>query len=118
MDTLIAPVISALKENHTSVDVDEVSRAFEVARDAHKGQLRKSGEEYITHPVAVSEILAELGLNATTIVASLLHDTVEDTDYSLEQLRKDFGDEVAMLVDGVTKLDKVAAEAPAAVPAV
>ena len=99
MDTLIAPVISALKENHASVDSLEVSRAFEVARDAHEGQLRKSGEPYITHPVAVAEILANLGLNPATIIAALLHDTVEDTSYSLTQLRNDFGDEIANLVD-------------------
>jgi guanosine-3',5'-bis(diphosphate) 3'-pyrophosphohydrolase len=108
VDTLIAPVISALKENHASVDSDEVSRAFDVARDAHEGQLRKSGEAYITHPVAVAEILANLGLNQPTVIAALLHDTVEDTQYSLTQLRIDFGDEVANLVDGVTKLDKLA----------
>jgi GTP pyrophosphokinase len=108
VDTLIAPVISALKENHASVDSDEVSRAYQVARDAHQGQLRKSGEAYITHPVAVAEILANLGLNPATVIAALLHDTVEDTQYSLTQLRVDFGDEIANLVDGVTKLDKLA----------
>jgi GTP pyrophosphokinase len=108
VDTLIAPVISALKENHASVDSDEVSRAYQVARDAHEGQLRKSGEPYITHPVAVAEILAHLGLNPATVIAALLHDTVEDTQYSLSQLRIDFGDEIANLVDGVTKLDKLA----------
>jgi GTP pyrophosphokinase len=69
--------------------------------------LRKSGEPYITHPVAVAEILAHLGLNPATIIAALLHDTVEDTDYSPTQLRQDFGDEIANLVDGVTKLDKL-----------
>ena len=105
--TLIDPLIGSLKEHYESVDVDLLRRAFEVANTAHEGQLRKSGEEYITHPVAVSEILAELGLNTTTVVASLLHDTVEDTPYSLEQLRSDFGDEIANLVDGVTKLDKL-----------
>ena len=107
MDTLIAPLIGALKEHHPGANLAEVERAFEIARHAHTGQLRKSGEEYITHPVAVSQILAELGLNDTTIIASLLHDTVEDTPYSLEQLRSDFGDEIANLVDGVTKLDKL-----------
>ena len=106
-DTLIAPLIGALKEHHPLSDGAEITRAFEVARTAHEGQLRKSGEDYITHPVAVSLILAELGLNEITIVASLLHDTVEDTPYSLKQLRTDFGDEIANLVDGVTKLDKL-----------
>jgi GTP pyrophosphokinase len=105
--SLIDPLIGSLKEHYENVDVDLLKRAFTVADQAHAGQLRKSGEEYITHPVAVSEILAQLGLNTTTIVASLLHDTVEDTPYSLEQLRTDFGDEVANLVDGVTKLDKL-----------
>src|SRR5690606_13817743 len=73
----------------------------------HEGQVRKSGEPYITHPVAVAQILADLGLGPITIAAALLHDTVEDTDYSEEQLRTEFGDEIAMLVDGVTKLDKL-----------
>ncbi len=104
---LIAPLIGALKEHHPSADVAEIERAYLVAENAHKGQLRKSGDEYITHPVAVTQILAELGLNETTLIASLLHDTVEDTPYSLEQLRVDFGDEIANLVDGVTKLDKL-----------
>jgi GTP pyrophosphokinase len=106
-ETLLAPLIDALKEQHPSSDEAEVRRAFDIAVKAHDGQLRKSGEEYITHPVAVSLILAQLGLNETTIIASLLHDTVEDTPYSLEQLRTDFGDEISSLVDGVTKLDKL-----------
>ena len=106
-DALIAPVIDALKEHHPGANVVGLERAFEVAREAHTGQLRKSGEEYITHPVAVTQILAELGLNEVTLIASLLHDTVEDTPYSLTQLRNDFGDEIANLVDGVTKLDKL-----------
>ncbi|MGA0061922.1 MAG: RelA/SpoT family protein [Candidatus Planktophila sp.] len=104
---LIAPVIDALREHHPGASSTELVRAFEVAQRAHEGQLRKSGEEYITHPVAVTHILAELGLTETTLIASLLHDTVEDTPYSLSQLRSDFGDEIANLVDGVTKLDKL-----------
>ena len=107
MDTLIAPVVSALKENHASSNASDVERAFLVAEKAHEGQLRRSGERYITHPVAVAQILAELGLNTETVIAALLHDTVEDTPYSLKELRHDFGDEVANLVDGVTKLDKL-----------
>jgi len=107
MDTLIAPVLSALKENHASSPLINVERAFAVAIKAHEGQLRKSGDAYITHPVAVAVILAELGLNPETIIAALLHDTIEDTPYSLIQLREDFGDEIASLVDGVTKLDKL-----------
>ncbi len=106
-ETLLAPLIDALKEQHPTSNEAEVRRAFDIAVNAHDGQLRKSGEDYITHPVAVSLILAQLGLNETTIIASLLHDTVEDTPYSLEQLRSDFGDEISSLVDGVTKLDKL-----------
>ncbi|MEY4970036.1 MAG: hypothetical protein RLZZ277_267 [Actinomycetota bacterium] len=105
--SLIDPLLGSLREHYENVDEELVRRAFVVANKAHEGQVRKSGEEYITHPVAVSEILAELGLNTTTVVAALLHDTVEDTPYSLDQLRSDFGDEVANLVDGVTKLDKL-----------
>jgi len=105
--TLLDPLVVSLREHYDEVDEALLLRAFDVANNAHKGQLRKSGEEYITHPVAVSLILANLGLNLTTIVASLLHDTVEDTPYSIDEMRKDFGDEVANLVDGVTKLDKL-----------
>lgn len=107
MDTLLAPVVSALTEHHPDDKLVNLERAFLVAKEAHNGQFRKSGEEYITHPVAVAAILAEFGLNEAVIIAALLHDTVEDTSYSLAQLRKDFGDEIALLVDGVTKLDKL-----------
>jgi GTP pyrophosphokinase len=106
-DSLLSPLVDELKEHHPNAETAGIERAFVVAREAHDGQFRKSGEDYITHPVAVSQILAELGLNETTIIASLLHDTVEDTPYSLEQLRIEFGDEIANLVDGVTKLDKL-----------
>lgn len=104
-ETIIAPLLASLESQ--GVDRQTIVRAFEVAVEAHAGQLRKSGEAYITHPVAVAEILGELGMNTPTIVAALLHDTVEDTPYSLVQLRADFGSEVADLVDGVTKLDRV-----------
>ena len=104
-ETIIAPLLASLESQ--GVDRQTIVRAFEVAVEAHAGQLRKSGEAYITHPVAVAEILGELGMNTPTIVAALLHDTVEDTPYSLAQLRADFGSEVADLVDGVTKLDRV-----------
>ncbi len=78
-----------------------------MAETHHRGQKRKSGDPYITHPLAVTTILAELGMTPPTLCAALLHDTVEDTPYTLDALRRDFGDEVALLVDGVTKLDKV-----------
>jgi GTP pyrophosphokinase len=103
----VADLIRAVKANHPRADLTIIERAFAAADQAHTGQLRKSGEPYITHPLAVARILADLGIGPTTIAAALLHDTVEDTEYSLEMLRTDFGDEVAMLVDGVTKLDKV-----------
>ena len=104
---LLKPLIDGLSQSHPGFSSSDLEKAFAAAEKAHAGQLRKSGEEYITHPVAVSLILAQLGLNETTIIASLLHDTVEDTPYSLEQLRTDFGDEISSLVDGVTKLDKL-----------
>ena len=107
MDALLKPLITGLQEHHPQADIAEVERAFNVARTAHIGQTRKSGEDYITHPVEVTQILIELGLDQETIIASLLHDTVEDTPYSLDQLRNDFGDQIAALVDGVTKLDKL-----------
>ena len=100
-------LIRTVRANHPKGDFALIERAYVVAERAHQGQLRQSGEPYITHPVAVSQILAELGLGPKAIAAALLHDTVEDTAYSLDQLSADFGDEVSMLVDGVTKLDKV-----------
>jgi guanosine-3',5'-bis(diphosphate) 3'-pyrophosphohydrolase len=100
-------IVRVVKQNHPKADLSIIERAFVTADEAHKNQTRKSGEPYITHPLAVTQILADLGIGPITLAASLLHDTVEDTDYKLEQLRKDFGEEVAMLVDGVTKLDKV-----------
>ena len=107
MDTLLVPLVDLLAKNSSELDLGAIEAAYIVARDAHEGQLRKSGEPYITHPVAVTEILASLGMDQSTIIASLLHDTVEDTQYTLDQIRSDFGDEVAQLVDGVTKLDKL-----------
>jgi len=103
----LEPLLVAIRANHPRADLSLVERAFEVADRAHEGQLRKSGDPYITHPVAVATILAELGMTAPTLAAALLHDTVEDTEYSLKDLTDDFGPEIAMLVDGVTKLDKV-----------
>ena len=100
-------LIKTLKRNHPRADMAIIERAYRIAEKAHEGQTRRSGEPYITHPVAVAEILAELGLGPKTIAAAILHDTVEDTGYPLESLRQEFGEEVAMLVDGVTKLDRV-----------
>src|SRR6195952_4793707 len=100
-------LIKTVRLHHPKADVALIERAYATAEKAHAGQKRKSGEPYITHPVAVAQILADLGIGAKTVAAALLHDTVEDTDYTLDLLRKDFGDEIGMLVDGVTKLDKV-----------
>ncbi|HEX6873356.1 MAG TPA: HD domain-containing protein [Micromonosporaceae bacterium] len=92
---------------HRDGDARLLRHAYTVAERMHHGQFRKSGEPYITHPLAVAQILAELGMDTTTLVAALLHDTVEDTSYTITQLRADFGLEVAQLVDGVTKFEKV-----------
>jgi GTP pyrophosphokinase len=100
-------LIKTVRSNHPKVDLSVIERAYTAAERAHDGQFRHSGEPYITHPVAVAQILADLGIGTKTIAAALLHDTVEDTEYTLDALRADFGDEIAMLVDGVTKLDKV-----------
>ncbi|HET7414366.1 MAG TPA: bifunctional (p)ppGpp synthetase/guanosine-3',5'-bis(diphosphate) 3'-pyrophosphohydrolase [Arthrobacter sp.] len=104
---ILEPLLRTVRVNNPKEDFDLIQRAFLVAERHHTGQKRKSGDPYITHPVAVATILAELGMTGTTLAAALLHDTVEDTDYTLDQLRAEFGPEVAMLVDGVTKLDKV-----------
>ncbi|MEX1080192.1 MAG: bifunctional (p)ppGpp synthetase/guanosine-3',5'-bis(diphosphate) 3'-pyrophosphohydrolase [Homoserinimonas sp.] len=100
-------LIRSVRANDPKADIDIIERAHSKAEEAHRGQLRRSGEPYITHPIAVAQILADLGIGPKTLAAALLHDTVEDTEYSLDMLRNDFGDEIAMLVDGVTKLDKL-----------
>lgn len=100
-------LIRTVRGNHPKSDLSVIERAYTVAERAHRGQKRRSGEPYITHPIAVAQILADLGVAPVAIAAALLHDTVEDTEYTLEQLTAEFGDEIAMLVDGVTKLDKV-----------
>lgn len=104
---VLEPLMAAVRQNHPKADLSVIERAYAVAERAHQGQMRKSGDAYITHPLAVATILAELGMTPPTLAAALLHDTVEDTAYGLDELRRDFGDEIAMLVDGVTKLDKV-----------
>jgi GTP pyrophosphokinase len=103
----LGEILRVAKANHPRADLTILERAFDVAEEAHRGQTRKSGEPYITHPLAVTKILADLGIGVSSLAAALLHDTVEDTPYTLEMLTKDFGSEIAMLVDGVTKLDKV-----------
>ena len=104
---LLKPLLDGLSQSHPGFSSSDLEKAFAAAEKAHAGQLRKSGEEYITHPVAVAQILIDLGMDLPTIMAALLHDTVEDTTYSIEQIKSEFGDEVTSLVDGVTKLDKL-----------
>ena len=104
---VLAPLLQSVRTTHPKADTAVIERAYAVAERAHEGQMRKSGDAYITHPLAVTTILAELGMTPPTLAAALLHDTVEDTDYDLSQLERDFGAEIAALVDGVTKLDKV-----------
>lgn len=102
--------LDSIKEINPNYDMDLIAKAFDVASKMHAGQLRKSGEPYIIHPMAVAKILAELGMDEATVAAGLLHDVVEDTDYSKEQLAEDFGEEIALLVDGVTKLSSIVAD--------
>ena len=104
---VLEPLFRAVRANHPKADLALLERAYLTAERLHAGQMRRSGDTFITHPLAVTTILADIGMTEPTLVASLLHDTVEDTSYTLDELRSEFGDEVARLVDGVTKLDKV-----------
>ncbi|MFJ1810373.1 MULTISPECIES: RelA/SpoT family protein [unclassified Streptomyces] len=107
---VLEPLLRIVRSNDPKIEtatLRQIERSYQVAERWHRGQKRKSGDPYITHPLAVTTILAELGMDPATLMAGLLHDTVEDTEYGLEDLRRDFGDQVALLVDGVTKLDKV-----------
>ena len=96
-----------IKSSGKSYELDKIKQAYTLAEAAHEGQLRVSGEAYICHPVAVATILVELGMDSESVIAALLHDVVEDTDIPLEQIKKDFGEEVARMVDGVTKMGLV-----------
>jgi GTP diphosphokinase / guanosine-3',5'-bis(diphosphate) 3'-diphosphatase len=100
-------VVSVFVAHHPDGDVDLLRRAYEVAAEAHAGQVRKTGDPYITHPLAVAHMLAGYGLDEPTLAAALLHDTVEDTNLTLSDLSMQFGDEIGRLIDGVTKLDRV-----------
>ncbi|OEJ31162.1 RelA/SpoT family protein [Streptomyces subrutilus] len=107
---VLEPLLRIVRSNDPKIEtatLRQLEQAYQVAERWHRGQKRKSGDPYITHPLAVTTILAELGMDPATLMAGLLHDTVEDTEYGLEDLRRDFGDAVALLVDGVTKLDRV-----------
>jgi GTP pyrophosphokinase len=100
-------LLKVIKNRNSKADTRQVQRAYAFSEEAHRGQQRLTGEDFIEHPVAVATILADLGMDLTTIEAALLHDTVEDTEVTLEDIRTQFGDEVTALVDGLTKLDKI-----------
>jgi GTP pyrophosphokinase len=104
---VLEPLLRTIRKTHPKADTRQVVRAYELAEQLHGEQRRRSGDLYITHPLAVTTILAELGMDTTTLVAALMHDTVEDTAYTLEDVQEEFGEDVAHLVDGVTKLDKI-----------
>ena len=106
-EVLYEELIASVKKYHPSTDISMIQKAYEVAREAHKDQKRKSGEPYIIHPLCVAIILADLELDKETIVAGLLHDAVEDTWMTIEEVEKEFSAEVALLVDGVTKLGQL-----------
>src|SRR5689334_24500052 len=108
VNPVLEPLVAVHKGFFPKANLSLLQKAYEVAEQRHADQMRRSGDPYITHPLAVANILAELGMDTTTLIAALLHDTVEDTGYTMEQLTADFGEEVAHLVDGVTKLDRVA----------
>ena len=115
-DDLYQELIRRVQKYHPSDDISMIEKAYKIAGEAHKNQFRKSGEPYIIHPLNVAIILAELELDKETIVAGLLHDVVEDTVMTEEDLKREFGDDVALLVDGVTKLEKIPLSAGANQP--
>ena len=104
---MLDSILQKIKENKLNVDIDLITKAYNFAFDAHKDQKRESGEPYIIHPICVSEILVDLGMDTNTIIAGLLHDVIEDTPYTYDDIKNLFNDEVANLVDGVTKLGKI-----------
>ena len=107
MDPLFAKLTDAIEKSNKSYDLERIKAAFTMARQAHKGQMRSSGDPYISHPIEVAIILVGLGMDSDTIIGGILHDVVEDTSITLEDIRKQFGGDVADLVDGVTKLANI-----------
>jgi GTP pyrophosphokinase len=106
-EILYKELIDKVKSYHPSADISMIEKAYHLANNAHKDQLRKSGEPYIIHPLCAANILAELELDKETIVAGILHDVVEDTVLTVDQISEMFSDEIALLVDGVTKLTQL-----------
>ena len=107
MDELYQRLAERIEQTNKQYDMERIERAYQLAKRAHEGTLRRSGEPYIVHPVCAAIILVELGMDTDSIVAALLHDVVEDTEITLEEIRKEFGKDVAFLVDGVTKLGRI-----------
>src|SRR5215467_15718088 len=101
-------LLAEVRQYLTPQDVETIQRAYNVANQAHMGTIRRSGEPYIEHPLEVALLLADMRIDADSVVAALLHDVVEDTDFTLDELRQQFGDAVANIVDGVTKFDSLA----------
>ncbi len=106
-EAMLDELIDVAVRHHPGTDVGVIRRAYQVAAAAHEGQTRRTGDPYVSHPIAVAQILATYGLDTATLAAALLHDVVEDTEISLEDLEREFGEEIALLVDGVTKLDRI-----------
>ncbi|MET0729106.1 MAG: HD domain-containing protein, partial [Acidimicrobiales bacterium] len=103
----VAPLLVAYRARHPKASAELINRAYLTSAEAHRGQFRRSGGPYIQHPLAVARIVADLGLDDVTVAAALLHDAVEDTGVTIEDLERDFGSDVATIVDGVTKLDRI-----------
>src|SRR5688500_5858462 len=103
----LAPLLAAYRARHPKARIATITSAYQVAAEAHRNQLRSSGESYINHPLAVAKIVAEIGLDEVSVVAALLHDAVEDTEITVADVDRDFGGEIAAIVDGVTKLDRI-----------
>ncbi|MEY3615675.1 MAG: pyrophosphokinae [Actinomycetota bacterium] len=103
----LTPLLAAYKRRHPKGSIASINRAYDTSREAHRHQTRTTGESYITHPVAVASVVADIGLDEASIIAALLHDAVEDTELTLADITEAFGDEVASIVDGVTKLDRL-----------
>ena len=100
-------LLHTIHETGRAYDEEKIRKAYELADKAHGGQTRLSGEPYISHPLAVASLVAELGLDTDSIIAAILHDAVEDTDVKLSSIKTEFGADVALLVDGVTKLTRI-----------
>jgi GTP pyrophosphokinase len=105
--TELTPLLATYRSRHPKAPISNINRAYRVAADAHGTQRRSSGESYINHPLSVAQIVADLGLDEVSVAAALLHDAVEDTEITVDDVAREFGDEVASIVDGVTKLERI-----------